>query len=58
MWAQKAGNWVENHKLAAGVGGAAATLASFEFMRPGEKITKSILNKADKNAFEYEKQQN
>lgn len=58
QWAQKAGNWVENHKLAAGVGGAAATLASFEFMRPGEKITKSILNKADKNAFEYEKQQN
>ena len=58
QWAQKAGNWVENHKLAAGVGGAAATLASFEFMRPGEKITKSLLNKADKNAFEYEKQQN
>ena len=58
QWAQKAGNWVENHKLAAGVGGAAATLASFEFMRPGEYVTKSILNKADKNAFEYEKQQN
>lgn len=58
QWAQKAGNWVENHKAVAGVGGAAATLASFEFMRPGEKITKSILNKADKNAFEYEKQQN
>ncbi len=58
QWAQKAGNWVENHKLAAGVGGAAATLASFEFMRPGEKITKSLLNKADKNAFQYEKQQN
>lgn len=58
VWAQKAGNWVENHKAVAGVGGAAATMASFEFMRPGEKITKSILNKADKNAFQYEKQQN
>lgn len=58
QWAQKAGDWVGKHRAAAGIGGAAATMASFEFMRPGEKVTKSILNKVDKNAFEYEKQQN
>ena len=58
IYTQKVGDFISNHKKLAGVGAAAGGWEMMDITaRTGDKTMRSALSTVDKNAYEYQKQQ-